>query len=293
MAIRIGWVGWNLVNKPIPALFVKFFATKLDIVVSSGDTDGMEMLKQTSHPVETIARQVRLRIEQGGEKVWRLDDFRDQPFPAVAQALSRLFKAGIIQRLSKGVYYRPKQTIFGQSRPNHAHLRRLAQQRQGMFPAGIMAANMLGFTTQAGRRGEVTTSAGSLPRKLIGADMVVHTRRPAVWADLSETDAALLDFMRRGGRESELSPEETTQRLLMLLAKDDQLDRLLNVAASEPPRMRALLGALAEQLKASPALTQELRHSLNPLSRFDFGLFAGLPNAKAWQAKEPKSYVSF
>jgi hypothetical protein len=128
---------------------------------------------------------------------------------------------------------------------------------------------------------------------LIGAEMVVHTRRPAVWADLSETDAALLDFMRRGGRESELSPEETTQRLLMLLAKDDQLDRLLNVAASEPPRMRALLGALAEQLKASPALTQELRHSLNPLSRFDFGLFAGLPNAKAWQAKEPKSYVSF
>ncbi len=248
----------------------------------------MEMIEQTSHPAKTIARHVRMRIEQGGERLWRLEDFRDQPFPAVAQALSRLTKAGIIQRLSKGVYYRPKQTIFGQSRPNPAHLRRLAQQGQGMFPAGIMAANMLGFTTQAGQRGEVATSAGSLPRKLIGADMVVHTRRPAAWAGLSETDAALLDFMRRGGRESELSPEETTQRLLMLLAKDDQLDRLLKVAASEPPRMRALLGALAEQLKASPALTQELRQSLNPLSRFDFGLFAGLPNAKAWQAKGSK-----
>jgi predicted transcriptional regulator of viral defense system len=48
---------------------------------------------------------VRQRIEKGGERVWRLEDFRDLPFAAVAQALSRLTRAGTLERLSKGIYY--------------------------------------------------------------------------------------------------------------------------------------------------------------------------------------------
>ena len=38
----------------------------------------------------TIAAKIRRKIKQGGERVWRLEDFRDLPFTAVAQALSRL-----------------------------------------------------------------------------------------------------------------------------------------------------------------------------------------------------------
>jgi hypothetical protein len=47
-----------------------------------------------------------------------------------------------------------------------------------------------------------------------------------------------------------------------------------------------MLGALGEQLGKRPATLGRLRESLNPLSRFDFGLLSGLPNAKRWQAKE-------
>jgi hypothetical protein len=49
----------------------------------------------------------------------------------------------------------------------------------------------------------VATSGFKLPRKLLGRDTVVHTRRPEAWAGLSEMDAALLDFMRRGGKTGE------------------------------------------------------------------------------------------
>jgi len=41
---------------------------------------------------------------------------------AVAQALSRLTRQGIIERLSKGVYYRARQTAFGKSLPSPAAL---------------------------------------------------------------------------------------------------------------------------------------------------------------------------
>lgn len=229
---------------------------------------------------------VRRQIEGGGERLWRLDDFRDLPFEAVAQALSRLTRQGRLARLSKGIYYSSRQTAFGTSQPNPAAIQKLASRRRGVFPSGIAAANLLGFTTQTASRSEVSTSALSLPRKLVGSDTVIHTRRPEAWAALSDNDAALLDFLRRSGRTSELSPEETIRRTIKLLSEKGRFERLLAVAASEPPRVRAMIGAIGEQLGKDRTGLRRLRDSLNPFSRFDFGLLAGLRHAPNWQAKE-------
>jgi hypothetical protein len=207
----------------------------------------------------------------------------------VARTLSRLFRSGTVERLSKGVYFRARQTRLGKSLPNPAAIQKLASRRHHVFPSGMAAANLLGFTTQTARRGEVATSAMSLPRKLVGAETLIHTRRPDAWRTLSDVDAALLDFLRQGGKTSELSPQETIRRVTKLLSERGRLARLAKVAASEPPRTRALLGAFAEQLGARPALLARFRDSLNPLSRFDFGLFLELPNAKRWQAKKRRS----
>lgn len=232
------------------------------------------------------AQWVRRRIENGGERLWRFEDFAGIPVAAVAQALSRLTREGVLQRLSKGVYYRARQTALGKSLPNPVAIRKLAATRKTVFPAGVAAANLLGFTTQAAGRSEVATSALSLPRKLIGSGTLVHTRRPEAWATLSDMEAALLDFLRRGGRTSELSPEETVRRALSLFQHSGRFERLLKVADTEPPRVRAMLGALGEELRKRPRAIKRLRASLNPLSRFDFGLLEGLPGAKRWQAKE-------
>ena len=230
---------------------------------------------------------VRQRIERGGERLWRFEDFR-LPFSAVAQALSRLTRDGTIERLSKGVYYRNRETTFGKSRPNPVAIRNLAARRKTLFPSGIAAANLLGFTTQMPKQPEIATSALSLPRKLVGNDTLIHTRRPEAWAGLTETDAALLDFLRHGGKFSELSQEDTTRKLLVLLSERGCLSRLLKVADSEPPRVRAMLGALGEQLGSNDRILRRLRASLNSLSRFDFGMLTALPNAAAWQAKEKR-----
>lgn len=238
----------------------------------------------------STASSIRLQIERGGEKLWRHNDFRDEPFPAVAQTLSRLTRNGTLQRLSKGVYYRPRTTALGPSRPSPTAIKELAERTKTIFPAGTAAANLLGFSTQTPRRSELATSALSLPRKLVGSETRIHARRPEAWKSLSETEAALLDFLRKGGKTSELSAERTIQKTLVLLATDRHLERLLKVADSEPPRVRALLGALAEELEKVPATRARLRACLNPLSRFDFGEFTSLKHARKWQAKEsPKS----
>ncbi len=228
---------------------------------------------------------IRQRIEEGGERIWRLEDFQSISFGAAAKALSRLTRQGKIQRLSKGLYYRSRQTAFGKSRPNPAAIQKLVTRRSNVFPSGIAAANHLGFTTQNAPRAELATSASSLPRKLVGQDAIIHTRRPEAWSRLSETDAAILDFFRSGGRTSELNSQQTIDRMQKLLSESGRYARLLAAAPTEPPRVRALLGAFGERLGLPPRKLASLRESLNPLSRFDFGIFVAMPNAKAWQAK--------
>lgn len=233
-----------------------------------------------------ITGSVRERIEEGGERVWRLEDFADLPFSAVAQALSRLARQGVLQRLGKGLYYRSRETPFGTSRPNPAAIRQLAGRRRSLFPSGVAAANLLGFTTQSASRPELATSGLSLPRLLVGRDTKIHTRRPEAWRTLSETDAALLDFLRRHGETSELSPAETVRRLLALCSEKGRYERLVKVADTEPPRVRAMLGAVGQQLGKSPPILHRLRSTLNSLSRFEFGALSDLKYAAEWQAKE-------
>lgn len=205
---------------------------------------------------------------------------------AVSQALSRLAREGYLQRIGKGLYYRPRPTPFGTSRPSQSAIQQLPIPGKPFFPAGVSAANLLGFTTQNPVRGEFATPAGSLPRTILGKEARIHTRRPEAWSGLSAIDAALLDFLRQRGAASELSSLETVRRLLGYFRDRDRFERLARLAPSEPPRVRAMLGAIGQQLKQDPALLNDLRESLNSLSRFDFGNLSELRYARQWQAKE-------
>jgi hypothetical protein len=232
----------------------------------------------------SAATLIRQKIETSDNSYWRHIDFADLPTDAVNKTLSRLVKAGTIERVSKGVYFHPRETRFGPSKPSATELQQLPI-RQVLHPAGVSAANLLRFTTQNAIQGEFATSANSAPRTLIGDRTRLHTRRPATWAHLSPEDAALLDFLRHRANLSELSAAETKARLLDYFRDGDRFARLTKIAAEEPPRVRAMLGAIGQELQADPILLKLLRASLNPTSRFDFGKLRNLQYAKDWQAK--------
>jgi hypothetical protein len=161
---------------------------------------------------------------------------------------------------------------------------------RGVFPAGTAAANLLGFTTQNPARLELATDSTSLPRQFLDKDALVHTRRPPAWRILSETDAALLDFLRNRGNSNELPPNQAVDKLLSYFREPGRFKRLLQAAGSEPPRVRAMLGAIGEQIGQHENALAPLRRSLNPLSRFDFGVLSALAHARRWQAKERQDH---
>lgn len=208
---------------------------------------------------------------------------------AASRALARLAQQGVIERVRHGVYYVPKETLVGKSRPSQpAVLRKVLAHRAR--PTGITAANILGMTTQVAAEPEFATYTTAPPQGLHSARLTLRPRGQTGKLDLM--DAAFLEFLRERGRSGELSPEDTLARAHAILLGGSpaqkpaaRLRKLRDAALAEPPRVRAILGALMQSAGLPESLWRPLHDSLNGLSRFDFGLFSRLPNAKEWQAR--------
>lgn len=238
--------------------------------------------RRSSH---SAATRIRQQIDAGGEHYWKIADFPDVAPTTVAQTYSRLARENVLQRVGKGLYYHSRPTVFGNSRPSENAIvsHRL---KHRLIPAGLTAANRLGFTTQNPALMEFATSAKGVSPDLFREQRArIYTRRPEAWNSLPDEDAALLDFLRRRGRDTELSEQDTKDRLLKLLREPGRFGRLTAVASSEPARVRAILGAAGQEIKADGQLLADLRATLNPLSRFDSGAFSALKHAREWQLK--------
>lgn len=282
----------------IPAVKASSFpAKKLDTKSEEAEDSGMVIRATTvKNRQRSIVGRIRARIEAAGERVWRATDFqcadRAWTAQAIAQSLSRLSRQGVVRRLGKGLYYRGRETAFGPSLPSPAMVQSLPIAGRKIFPSGHAAASVLGLTTQQPARPEIATTGGSLPRLIVGKHAIVRTRRPESWHSLDADDAAILEVLRQRGATSELSANETVRRLLSLFKKPGRFTRLCRVASSEPPRVRAMLGAIGQQLGRPPRDLSGLRRTLNALSTFDFGKLAALKHAAEWQARRGRSYAS-
>lgn len=237
----------------------------------------------TTIPTSTSSM-IRHKVERGDERFWHPDDFGSHPPLAVAKTLSRLAAEGTLQRVQKGIYYHPVETAFGPSIYSaaaasvHAHAI-----KEPIFPARTTAANMLGFTTQNPMRPQYSTTAYHPPVALKKA--TVYVRRPASWRKLETDEGALLEFLRDRGSNSEMDAKDTSEKVVQIFKSDKaKLEKITRLAQDEPARVKAMLGALGEEVGVSDRLLVKLRSSLSSYSVYDFGKLSALKHAKDWQA---------
>lgn len=230
---------------------------------------------------ESITKKVESRLKRHPGRLYTFDDFDDLPATAVAPALSRLAASGKIKRARKGVYYVPRKTPLGEVPPDPVVLGE-AVTRGRSYPAGLSAANLLGLTTQVPTRVELAVE-DKRPTPVRGIEFKPRARTNR--RHLSSREAALLEVLRDVPHLTDVPPRVTTSRLLTLLRDDDSRSRLLRAALHEPPRVRAMVGALAEEAGASDDELNRLARSLNRTTRFDFGPLATLPDAKDWGSR--------
>lgn len=245
--------------------------------------DTMGDMRKHVKTTAAAASTVRRRIVAGSDRLWRLDDFTGLPVAAVSAELSRMTRRGEIRRVAKGVYHRPAHWAMGETRPKQTAVMAKSM-RVSLHPAGLTAANAIGLTTQNTAVPEVALSVAKAPVALRG-HVFARTGRPVSRESLTPREAALLEVLRDRASTSDLDAEETVDRVVAELRDQARFSRLTKVAMDEPPRVRAMLGALGELAGAPDQSLRRLRDTLNPLSRYDFGVLSVAATARAWQAK--------
>ena len=99
-----------------------------------------------------IARKIEKNISciaLGTPFTYKELDLAASEYPAAAKAIERLLKRGLINRVSTGVFYKPKQTIFGDLKPSEEELLRpylFEENKRIAYITGTALYNKLGLT---------------------------------------------------------------------------------------------------------------------------------------------------
>ncbi|MGC1632451.1 MAG: DUF6088 family protein, partial [Gelidibacter sp.] len=122
--------------------------------------------------ITTAIRTKVARIDAGEVFTYATLAIPQGEFSAAAKALSRMVSSGAIKRYKNGMYYKAKQTVFGELKPREDELLKnylFENGKQIAYITGIRLYNQLGLTTQvpnvvrlASRDKEIKTKVGNL-----------------------------------------------------------------------------------------------------------------------------------
>lgn len=226
-----------------------------------------------------LATQIRNRIKQLPEgKTFGYDDLRiaREDYTTAAKVLERLQKEGLIKKVSKGVFYKPEQTVFGELKPVYSELLRpylFENGKRVAYETGASLYNRLGLTTQMAFRIKIASRGKriNINRGTLKADAV---KSYAEVTDSNYEILGLLDAFKDIKRIPDCSVAQAVRRLSAIIKAfdDKQTESLIKYALLYPPRVRALVGAVLENIGRKGKGLEKLKDSLNPLTTIKLGL---------------------
>lgn len=195
---------------------------------------------------------------------------------AASKALSRLVDKGVIKRARKGYYYKPKVSVFGEQKPREDVLLSLylfEKNKQVAYVTGTRLYNRLGLTTQVPNAVRIA----SLDRQVKGkvGNTIVKPAKSYVKVTADNIKyLEILDVIKDLNTIPDLEKTDGIVYLKNVLRSFDaaEIKKLVTYGASYPPKVRALLGALLEELKINFSTYNVLKRSMNPSSSFDYGI---------------------
>lgn len=229
-------------------------------------------------------REILDAMPQG--RVFTIADFNvpQEYQPALVKALSRLVTEGKIRKVSKGRYYKPKQTMFGTLKPPIMEVVKDFLERNGKltgYITGTAAFAQMGLTTQITSAITIGTNKYRRPLKR-GEYTVSFIVQPNVITEENIPLLRILDAIKLIREIPATSPDDCVQgigRLLGALSNEDR-KRLVDLAANYAPYVRALLGAILEHIGAD---TFSLRDTLNGVTTYKLPVSAQvLPDKLTW-----------
>jgi hypothetical protein len=231
-----------------------------------------------------ISASIRSKISKTAPgTLFGLKDFSEINNPqAVILELSRLSKKGVIKRLTKGKYFVPQKSRFGNLGPSELEiLNRILQENGGYF-GGPLALNRIGVTTQV--PAEILIRGARSTRKLKVGNLNIRFERQGIKnSKHSPKITDVIEALRLLKNTPDGNTKLTIDRVSSLLKKynKDEVRNLIRASHFERPFVRALLGAILE-LQGNP-IAQTIKASLNPVSKYKLNIEKTiLPNKDNW-----------
>lgn len=234
---------------------------------------------------EKIERKIN-RMQEGTTFKYQQLGIDQSEYSAAAKAMERLIKKGMIKRASTGVFYKPKQSAFGELRPREEELLKpyLFQDRKRIaYITGGSLYNRMGLSTQVPKTIKVASKEKRVTTK-IGKTQVKPVKS---YVDVSNDNFYLLeilDALKDFKTIPDLDKKSAIALLKNMISKlsvNDQ-SKMIRYALKYPPRVTALLGAILELSKKKNGL-ESLRTHLNPLTTYKIGIEQEtLPTAPEW-----------
>ncbi|MCF8296363.1 MAG: DUF6088 family protein [Saprospiraceae bacterium] len=190
---------------------------------------------------------------------------------AVIKALNRMVASGKIAKLSKGKYYKPENTPFGNLQPNQAQIVKDLLEENGKingYLTGYSIYNQLGLTTQVSNTIQIGKNQVR-PNFKRERYTIAFVKQKNTITKENIPLLQLLDAIRYIKKIPDSSIESSCRRFLTIIKKlsESETNTMVRLALKYPPATRALLGSLLEQLQQSN-LTDPLFKSLNPITNY-------------------------
>lgn len=234
---------------------------------------------------EKIERRIK-RMQVGTTFKYQQLGIDQSDYGAAAKAMERFIKKGMIKRVSTGVFYKPKQSAFGELKPREDELLKPYLFQDGKRIAYITGGslyNRMGLTTQVSKTIKVASKVKRVTTK-IGKTQVKPVKS---YVDVTNENYYLLEILD-ALKDFKVIPDLDKKSGIALLknkinklSKNDQ-SKIIRYALKYPPRVIALLGAILELSKKKDGL-ESLRTNLNPLTTYNLGIKKEtLPTAPEW-----------
>jgi hypothetical protein len=236
-----------------------------------------------------IAENIALQIKKIPEdRVFGYVDLKiaDNQFLSAAKAIERLQKNGVIKKLSKGKFYKPKKTAFGILKPNQEEFLKsylFDNNKRVAYITGNYLFNQLGLTTQVGKQLQIASRS---KRIIVKTDLVNAT--PVIsYVDVTDDNYILLGILDAIKELKTIQDVELKSAILIIAERINKMDEknsasLIRYALKYPPRVRALLGSILDQINSKSDFSK-LKSSLNPITVYKIGIDASiLKSVKFW-----------
>lgn len=232
---------------------------------------------------EKIAEQIRQMADGNTFKYQELDISREE-YVAATKAIERLVKEGVIRRASTGLFYKPKQTVFGTLNPSEEELLKpyiFEGGKRVAYITGTALYNQMGLTTQVPKNIRLASRDKRIDVK-IGNIKVTSIKSYVDISDKNYKILELLDVMKDFKSITDIDKKSAIKYISTRTIDIYDKDKTIEYTLKYPPRVRALAGAILEQIGITDNLNI-LKDSLNPLSSFDLGLSIDqLPTVQKW-----------